>query len=154
MRKLMCLLYIAVLALPSAVKAEEPKKEPPKEQKVPEAKTDNLEVNVRGVLSEKAKEAPEGVVAMLTIIPKKFEVVEERKTLNLYAKGELVKQLQDWAKEKTRVIVTGTLVTGGISVAKADLYKKKAEQKTPEPIPGPGNKTDMPPRLPRGDENF
>ena len=41
-------------------------------------------------------------IALFIVIPKKFDIIDERKAVNLYAKGDVAKVLLDLAKERAR----------------------------------------------------
>lgn len=107
----------------SFARGEEPK---------PDAKADAakaLDVEFRGIVCPKAKDAPENVVACFIVVPKKFDIVDERKTVNLFAKGDVAKLLVELAKDRAKADIAGTMAEGGINVTLAEAYtgKKKAK---------------------------
>jgi hypothetical protein len=66
-----------------------------------EAKTETW----TGTLAEKAKDAKEGVVAGLKVKEGDKEVI-----VNLWAEGEVAKELKEWAAKGAKAKVTGTKV--------------------------------------------
>ncbi len=70
-----------------------------------------------GTLAEKAKDAKEGVVATLKV---------GDKSVNLWAEGDVAKNLADWAKKGAKVDVHGTAVDAdNVKVSKAEPHKEK-----------------------------
>jgi len=151
----------SVLLAGLAGAGEAPKPEAPKAA----ARQDEVEVNLRGLLIAKPKEAAEGVLASFIVFPKKFEIIDERKAVNLYAKGDIAKQITEMSRERTRVELIGMSAPTGINVTKIELYTGKAKlrrekekeaeaanvAKTTAADP---SKPETKPKLPRGDEEF
>ena len=100
-----------------------------KPDKAGDAKAADLDVNLHGAVRPKPKDAPENVVALFIVIPKKFDIIDERKAVNLYAKGDVVKVLLELAKERSRADISGTIVDGGINVTQAEAFTGKKKQK-------------------------
>lgn len=85
------------------------------------------EITVRGRLNVKPANAKEGVVALLTIVGKKGERIEDPKTIYLFAKDALAAQLAELAQQKARVFVTGLVRADGMDVTK--VVEKAAGKK-------------------------
>ena len=159
-----CYGWILGLALCAGlVRAEEPKPD----AKPDAAKPADLDVNYRGKVLPKAKDAPEKAVVSFVIILKKFDIIDENKTVNLFATGEVATKLLELAKSKSRAEISGTIVEGGINVTDVDEFtgKKKAKVAAkPQPVAGNGNgnaqpaktdgKNDAPPKTKPSDEEF
>jgi hypothetical protein len=80
-----------------------------------------------GTLSEKPKDAKEGVVAVLTV---KDKAKKEEKTYNLWATGENAKKLTDLLKKTGATVkVTGDAKESDIKVDKFAEMPSKPEKK-------------------------
>lgn len=127
------------------------------------AKPGNLDVNLRGVLREKPKDAGEKVVAVFIVTPKKFDIIDEKKTVNLFASGEVAKTLLELVKEskedgKLKVEISGTIAEGGINVTQAEAVSKKKPKKVvnaadPQPAKTDAGKSE-PSKTKASDEEF
>ncbi|HYG74035.1 MAG TPA: hypothetical protein VEK08_03430 [Planctomycetota bacterium] len=127
----------------------------------PEAKQE--EEAFRGLLLAKPKDAPENVIASFVVFPKKFEIVDERKAVHLFAKGDVAKQIADLSRERTKVEILGVSGANGITVSKIEVYtgksklKREKEQEAnavkAKEVSPPAQGTSKP-KLPRGDEEF
>jgi hypothetical protein len=92
------------------------------------------EITVRGRLNVKPANAKEGVAALLTIMGKKGERIEDPKTIYLFAKDAVAVQLAELAQQKARVYITGLVRTDGMDVTKV---VEKAAGKKVEKGPAP-----------------
>lgn len=91
-----------------------------------------LEVNYKGTILPKAKDAPEKAVAGFMINLKKFNI--ERKEVVLFASGEVATMLTELAKEKSKAEITGTIVEGGINVTSVEAGGKKKGKLAAQPV--------------------
>jgi hypothetical protein len=95
-----------------------------------------LDVNYKGTILPKAKDAPEKAVAGFIINLKKFNI--ERKEVVLFASGEVATMLTELAKEKSKAEITGTIVEGGINVTAVEAGGKKKGKLAAQPVANGG----------------
>ena len=164
MKLLVLLSLLAAAVVYSGEPAQAEKKETQKEGE---------ELSGRGQLSAKAADAPADAVATLIVFPKKFDIVDPRKAVHVFAKGELARRVEEMLKGKAnqKVEFIGKSVAAGIEITQIEAYDGKPKLRpvkvreadatvntnnggTQGQAQTPATLDNRPPKLPRGDEEF
>jgi hypothetical protein len=87
-----------------------------------------IQVEFQGKLDAKTKDAPKGVAAQMRLAPgRKAAAEEERKTIDLYAEGEMAAKLISLSREHSRVKISGVVTRNGVQVQR--IEEEAAENK-------------------------